>query len=161
MHPLAHALTGALIGQAASSPAVGLIGGVASHFLLDAIPHAEGETFRDDPAPAIGVEHLEALVELGVAIVGLGWVAARCPAAAPLSLAMGTLGGLLPDLVDFPLHLLFGVAVLHRKPWHRTVPRQRAALGILTQVIVIVVAGAGIWWASGCPAHGLPWYIPR
>lgn len=156
MHPLAHALTGALIGQATGSPTVGLLGGIASHFLLDAIPHAEAETFRDGSAStasnaALGVEHLEALVELGAAVAGLAWVAARCPGSEPLALALGALGGLLPDLIDLPLDALFGVAVLHRKAWHRTVPRQRAALGILTQVMVIVVAGVGIWWASGCP----------
>jgi len=150
MHPLAHALTGAYIGQLAAWPPLALLGGLASHVVLDAIPHAEGDTFREIPATSFGIEHLEAAVELGLAVAGLWWVAARCASAQPLSLALGALGGLLPDLIDQPLLALRGRLLLHREAWHRTVPRHQAAFGVLTQVVVILLAGLGLWLASGC-----------
>ena len=150
MHPLAHALAGGLVGQVAASPGVALLGGLASHLLLDRIPHTEGDTFRNAPATALGIEHLEAVVELSVAIMALWWAATRCPGVDPLPLVLGALGGLLPDMVDVPLHLLFGRTILHREAWHRTAARRRAAFGIVTQILTILGAGFGLWLAAGC-----------
>lgn len=150
MHPLAHILTGALIGQVAPTPAASFLGGVASHFLLDVIPHAEGDTFRQDPKAGPGVELIEAAVELAVGVGAVAWLAGQCTSARVLSLGLGILGGLLPDLIDFPLDTFWGVTILHRRRWHWTVQRRHAALGILTQVVMIGVAAGGLWLTAGC-----------
>lgn len=150
MHPLAHTLTGALVGQAASSPTLALIGGIASHVLLDRIPHAEGETFTGKRTSAFGVDLIEAAAELVVGLAAVWWVAGTCSSAQVTSLAFGVLGGLLPDLVDLPLRALARVIVLHKRSWHRTVPREQAPLGIFTQVATVIVAGTGLWFLAGC-----------
>jgi hypothetical protein len=150
MHPLAHTLTGALVGQAASSPALALIGGVASHVILDRIPHAEGETFAGRRTSAFGIDLIEAAAELVVGLAAVWWVGDTCSSARVASLALGVLGGLLPDLVDLPLKALAGVIVLHKRSWHRTVPREQAALGILTQVATVIIAATGLWFLAGC-----------
>ena len=150
MNPLAHALTGAFIGQAAGSPLSAFLGGLASHVVLDAIPHAEGDTFRKIPSTAFGVEHVEAAIELGLAAIGLWWVATRCPSAQPVALTLGALGGLLPDLIDQPLLMLRGRLLLHRKAWHRTLPREGAAVGVLTQLALVLLGGLGLWLLAGC-----------
>ena len=62
----------------------------------------------------------------------------------PLSMALGALGGLLPDIIDVPLHTLFGISILHRESWHSTVPRRHAVFGLLTQAFTILAAGRGI-----------------
>jgi len=150
MNPLAHALTGAFIGQAAASPPLAFLGGLASHVVLDAIPHAEGDTFREIPSISFGVVHVEAAIELGLAALGLWWVATRCASAQPVALALGALGGLLPDLIDQPLLMLRGRLLLHRKAWHRTLPRDRAVIGVLTQLALLALGGIGVWLISGC-----------
>ncbi|MDQ7844745.1 MAG: hypothetical protein QN122_13600 [Armatimonadota bacterium] len=150
MNPLAHALTGALIGQVAASPTLGFLGGLASHLVLDAIPHTEGETFRGSSATSVGVEHLEAAVELGLAVAGLWWVVTRCASAQPFALALGALGGIVPDLIDQPLRMLHRPLLLHRMEWHHTLPRHRAGAGMLTQLAAALLAGLGVWRLSGC-----------
>lgn len=150
MHPLAHTLTGALVGQAASSPGLALIGGIASHVLLDRIPHAEGETFTGKRTSGFRVDLVEAAVELAVGLAAVWWVAGICPSARLLPIALGVLGGLLPDLIDLPLSAVTRVTVLHRRAWHRTVPRERAAFGILTQVATVAIAATGLWLLAGC-----------
>ena len=65
-------------------------------------------------------------------------------------MVFGALGGLLPDIVDVPLHALFGISVLHRKAWHRTMPRRYAVFGLLTQVLAVLFAGFGLRLTAGC-----------
>jgi hypothetical protein len=150
MHPLAHMLTGALIGQLAPTPVTALVGGLLSHFVLEAIPHAEGATFgaRSDSGP--GVELIEAGLEFIAGAVIVGWIAGSCPAARPLSIALATLAALVPDLIDQPLHRLRGATLLHLHSLHWTVTRRHALWGILTQVAVAGIAGLLLWRATGC-----------
>ncbi len=140
MHPLAHMLAGALVGQAAGTPAAGIVGGIASHYLLDVVPHTEGFT----------PDLIEAGVEAVVGIAALAWMVARCPQASGVQIGAGALGGLLPDLVDVPLKWLTGVTVLHVRSLHWTVRRRHAFWGILTQVAVIAAAAVGLWRLAGC-----------
>ncbi len=149
MHPLAHMLTGALIGQIAPNPAVAAVGGLLSHGVLDFIPHTEGETFRVRETSLIRPDLLEAGVETIVGTVLLWRIASGCAAANVEQVAIGALAGMLPDLIDIPLKQLFGVTLLHIHRLHWTVRRQHAVWGILTQVIT--AGGATlVLWLTAC-----------
>lgn len=167
MHPLAHMLTGAAIGQLAPSPALALIGGFLSHFVLDIIPHTEGSTFRQRPAPnpvtvwkpqplsgprmnILRADIIEAGGEFAAGVLVIGWLVGNCPWVEALSVGLGALGGILPDLIDLPLGRLTGIAVFHPPGLHWTVKRHNAAWGILTQVAAAGIAAAYLWRAGGC-----------
>lgn len=167
MHPLAHMLTGAAIGQLAPSPALALIGGFLSHFVLDIIPHTEGETFRPRPAanpvtvwkprPLSGprtnvlrADIIEAGVEFAAGVLLIGWLVGNCLGVEALSVGLGALGGILPDLIDLPFERLAGIVFFHPPGLHWTVRRRHAAWGILTQVAAAGIAAAYLWRAAGC-----------
>jgi len=150
MHPLAHILAGALVGQAAGTPGAGILGGVASHYLLDVVPHTEGDTFRGKEVRGFTPDLLEAGAEAVAGIAALAWMVARCPQASAAQVWSGALGGLLPDMVDVPLKWLTGATILHVRSLHRTVRRRHAAWGILTQVAVIAASAFGLWRLTGC-----------
>lgn len=167
MHPLAHMLTGAAIGQLAPSPALALIGGFLSHFVLDVIPHTEGKTFRPRPAPnpvtawkpqplsgprmnVLPADIIEAGVEFAAGVLVIGWLVGNCLGIEALSVGLGALGAILPDLVDLPFERLTGIAVFHPAGLHWTARRRNAAWGILTQVAAAGIAAAYLWRAGGC-----------
>jgi hypothetical protein len=192
MGPLAHMLTGALVGLVTPSPSLGVAGGVLSHLLLDALPHAEAKTFRTSRgAPGVGnakpasritvavplrgpfrggrnphtpvlltrtlgdedlslPDLVEAGFELLAGIAILMWYLTRCPGVRPLEVGLGALSGILPDLVDVPLKMLFGFAVLHVPALHWTVTRRNALWGILTQIAVAGGAMALLWVLGSC-----------
>ncbi len=150
MHPLAHVLAGALVGQAAGTPGAGIVGGIASHYLLDVVPHTEGFTFRGKEVTGLTPDLIEAGVEAVVGIAALAWMVARCPQASAVQIGSGALGGLLPDLVDVPLKWLTGVTILHVRSLHWTVRRRHAVWGILTQVAVIAASAFGLWRLTAC-----------
>jgi len=153
MHPLAHMLTGALIGQMAGNPVVAVAGGLVSHVLLDAIPHTEGRTFNPEARQTPGLltpDLLEAGLEFVAGAVIVGWLLGGCPAVHGGPVALGILGALLPDLVDQPLERLFQINLLHIRGLHWTVARRHALWGILTQLAVAGTAGLALWRAAGC-----------
>ncbi len=156
MHPLAHILVGALIGQVAPHPSSAVLGGLVSHVVLDALPHTEGKTFRGRtqvmarPSLRLPPDLIEAGFEAAAGLAAVTWVARACPGAHPLTVAAGVLGGLGPDLVDLPLMTFFGSTVLHIPSLHWTVSRRHAAWGILTQVVVAAAAALALWRVAGC-----------
>lgn len=182
MHPLAHMLTGGAIGQLAPSPALALIGGFLSHFALDIIPHTEGSTFRQRPAPnpvtvwkplgqqgaqvwrpslkrrslselrmnVLRADIIEAGVEFAAGVLVIGWLVGNCLGVKALSVGLGALGGILPDLIDLPFERIAGIVFFHPPGLHWTVRRRNAAWGILTQVAAAGVAAAYLWRAAGC-----------
>jgi len=149
MNPLAHMLAGALIGQVSPSAPWALTGGLASHVLLDAIPHAEGETFGLQSRSLFRPDIVEAGVEALVGAVLLWRITIGCSGANAGLIALGAFGGLLPDLVDLPLRALSGLAILHVRRLHHTVRRRRAVWGILAQIVTAGVAGVLLRF-SGC-----------
>ncbi len=155
MHPFAHVLVGALIGQVTHHPAAAVLGGLASHAVLDALPHTEGATFRDRPGPNRFPELVEAGVEAVAGLAAVAWVVRTCPEAHALSVAAGVLGALGPDLIDQPLLMFSRVPVLHIPSLHWTVGRRHAVWGILTQVTLAGFAGLVLWRAAGCGTPGL------
>ncbi len=153
MHPLAHILAGALIGQLAPTPAVALAGGVLSHFVLDGIPHTEGKTFRPRAPQArgsVGVDLIEAGLEFIVGIAIVVWLTSTCHALNNRAIGLGVFGALLPDFIDLPLVLVWKVNLLHTPRLHWTVERRHAIWGILTQLAMIGFAGGWLWLTGAC-----------
>lgn len=152
MHPFAHMMAGALIGHIAGDPALAIGGGLASHVVLDVIPHTEGRTFRDGSAQRGGLfspELVEAGLEFVCAAVVIAWIT-RCPAAEGRLIALATLAAILPDVIDQPLDKLRGVKLLHIRRWHWTVSRRHAFWGILTQLAIAGGAGLALLKLAGC-----------
>ncbi len=150
MHPLAHMLTGALIGQAAPHPVTAVLGGFLSHHLLDAIPHTEGKTFNPQPDAALGAELIAAGLQCAAGSLLLIWLIGNCDGAKPLPVVLGSLAALLPDLIDLPLRILFGISLVHVPGLHWTVQRRHAVWGLLTQAAVAGTAIVALWRSSGC-----------
>jgi hypothetical protein len=148
MNPLVHMLAGAALGQASPGGSWALLGGVLSHEILDAIPHAEGETFGLRGTSLLRIDVLEAGAEVLVGAALLWRLTVTCSGTRADLIALGALGGLLPDLVDIPLQAAWGKMILHVRRLHWTVGRQHAVLGVLTQIVTGGVAGALLWFGS-------------
>ena len=103
-----HVLSGALIGALARRPASAFAAGVASHFVLDAVPHwGDWGSIRRFLQVAVP----DGLISLGA----MGTIAALAPAERRPAVLAGMIGAALPD-VDKPAKLWFG-----RSPWPRVV----------------------------------------
>jgi hypothetical protein len=148
MNPLVHMLAGAALGQASPGGPWALAGGVLTHELLDAIPHAEGETFGLRGISLLRVDVLEAGAEVLVGAALLWRLTVVCSGARADLVVLGAFGGLLPDLVDIPLQAVWGKMILHVRRLHWTVGRQHAVLGVLAQIVTAGVAGALLWFGS-------------
>jgi hypothetical protein len=95
-----HVLSGALIGALARRPLPAFAAGVASHFVLDAVPHW-GDWGSQRRFLRVAVA--DGLVSLAV----VGALAAASPPARRLAVLAGMAGAALPDL-DKPSNLWFG-----------------------------------------------------
>ena len=146
-------------------PGASLFAGVASHVVLDAIPHTEEETFTRGRRRGYRLSVVDngthrrrlrltpglmlAGCELIAGTIVVAWFATRCQGLNPWAVGLGAFGGVLPDLVDAPVHLLFRIRLMHVSKLHFTVTRRFALLGILTQV-VLAAAAAAMLWRVGC-----------
>ena len=128
-----HVLSGALLGALARRPAAAFAAGIASHFVLDALPHWGnwGSTRQ----------FLRAAVPDGlVSLAAMGAFAALAPADRRLAVVAGMAGAALPD-ADKPARLFLG-----RSPFPAAVDRfhgriQREAPG---RAHLEVLAAAGL-----------------
>lgn len=93
-----HVLSGAVVGLLAGGHGTALAGGVASHGLLDAVPH-----FGVDESRFLSIAVPDGLVGL----VAIAAVAAAVPARFRARALVGVVGACLPDL-DKPGRLFFG-----------------------------------------------------
>ena len=109
-----HVLSGALIGLACPGPVSAFAAGVASHFVLDTVPHW-GDVDFDEMVP-VGVR--DGLT--GLAAMGL--VLAATPRPRRARVLAGMSGAAFPDL-DKPSILFFG-----RSPFPRRVDAFHAAI---------------------------------
>jgi hypothetical protein len=105
-----HVLSGAVIGALAHRPGLAFAAGVASHFVLDAIPHwgKWGSKRR-----FVRVATRDGLASLAI----MGALAAAAPADRRLAVLAGMAGAALPD-ADKPTRLWFGWS-----PWPSAVNR--------------------------------------
>jgi hypothetical protein len=109
-------LSGALIGAATRRPALAFALGVASHFVLDAVPH--WGDWGEDKTVFMRVAVRDGLTGLAV----MGTLAAVTPREARLAVVAGMAGAALPDL-DKPSDVFFGVS-----PFPRAVDEFHAAI---------------------------------
>ena len=135
-----HVLSGALIGARARGPGQAFAAGVASHFVLDAIPHwgAWGSRRR-----FLRVAVADGLVSLAVA----GALAAAAPPARRAAVLAGMAGAALPD-VDKPTRLWFGWSPFPRAVdrFHNRIQREAWRRGYVEVLAAAVLAPA----ALGC-----------
>ena len=103
-----HVLSGALIGAVVRRPVPAFAAGVASHFVLDAVPHwGDWGSIR---------RFLQVAVPDGlISLAAMGTLTALAPAERRPAVLAGMIGAALPD-VDKPAKLWFG-----RSPWPRAV----------------------------------------
>jgi hypothetical protein len=127
-----HVLSGALIGALARRPASAFAVGVASHFVLDAVPHwGDWASTR---------HFLRAAVPDGlISLAAMGAIAAVSPAERRPAVLAGMVGAALPD-IDKPARLFLG-----RSPFPAAVDRfhgriQREAAG--RAPLEVLTAGA-------------------
>ena len=110
-----HVLSGAIIGAATRRPVPAFVLGVASHFVLDSVPHwgkfGGGRRLLRVAVP-------DGLIGLAV----MGTMAAVAPRERRAAVLAGMAGAALPDL-DKPSRLFFG-----RSPFPRAVDRFHAAI---------------------------------
>jgi hypothetical protein len=132
-----HVLSGALIGALVERPDAAFAAGVASHFVLDTVPHlgkwGSKRRFLRFAVP-------DGLTGLAV----MAGVAAVTPPSHRLSVVAGMVGAALPD-IDKPARLWFG-----RSPWPAAVDRFHS--GIQNE------ASGRLWvevTAAGCFAAGV------
>jgi hypothetical protein len=111
-----HVLSGAVIGAVTRRPGVALVVGVASHFVLDALPH--WGDWGDDKSLFLRVARRDGLTGLAV----MGTLAAVAPPGVRLAVVAGMAGAALPDL-DKPSREFFG-----RSPFPRAVDRFHARI---------------------------------
>lgn len=149
-------MTGAAIGIATGNPLAAFAVGVASHFVLDAVPHTDPGTWHfEDPYPfkPHAADMAVGLFDLFLALYLLLYLAGQAPlvAAAPLA---GIVGAVIPDVISIaPLfyHPLAKFKPLERyhafaRRVHRTAKPSEWILGLVTQVIVI---GGAVWYLLG------------
>ena len=106
MHLLTHAAVGGLIGLYSQNPVIGLAGGFASHFLLDAIPHESEEGLFDKP-PVEGedkkrfIRHklIPMAADLLLLTIFFSYFILNIRVENYLSFMAGITGGLLPDFI--------------------------------------------------------------
>ena len=128
-----HVLAGALIGTVAPGPASAFAAGVASHFVMDALPHWGDR----DERVFLRVAVVDGLVGLAT----MAWVTARTPRGRRGRVVAGMLGACAPD-TDKPATLFFGrspfpVAV---DRWHHGI--QRESTRRMPQEVVLALLGA-------------------
>ena len=136
-----HVLSGALIGALARRPLPAFAAGVASHFVLDAVPHwGDWGSLRRFLRVAVA----DGLVSLAVA----GALAAASPSERRLAVLAGMAGAALPDL-DKPGRLFFGrspfpAAVdrfhgrIQREAWHRGYVEILAAAALTPAALTVL-----------------------
>ena len=110
-----HVLSGALIGALARRPLPAFAAAVASHFVLDAVPHwGDWDSQR---------QFLRVAVPDGlISLAAMGAFAAASPSERRLAVLAGMAGAALPD-IDKPTSLWFGWS-----PFPRTVDRFHARI---------------------------------
>jgi hypothetical protein len=134
-------MAGALVGRLVPHPLLALLGGMVAHAALDAIPHTDGDTFQPLNRRGVAFDLGTAAVEMAGGLAAVAWIVQGNTPEGMLAIWAGVLGGMLPDIVDFPLERLTGRQILHISRTHAAVGRERAVAGVLTQLAVVALAG--------------------
>jgi hypothetical protein len=131
MKATTHALAGGLVGALAGRPGVAFIAGMASHALLDVLPHRD-----DDRTLHVIIDGCGALAVLALAAV-----------AGNIGMAAGVLGGVLPDLENLP-DILFKRRAVKIFPSHWWDHERASAGGLWAGLEAVVLIAAGLGFAA-------------
>lgn len=127
-----HVAAGAVVGALAPGPVSAFVVGVASHFVMDALPHWGVVEYDDFLKVAVP----DGLVGLGA----MAWLTRSAPESARVTVLGGMLGACLPD-ADKPSLLFVGrspfPAALDR--WHGDIQREEPDR--MPQEIAVAVVG--------------------
>ncbi|MEK7184485.1 MAG: hypothetical protein AAB701_03145 [Patescibacteria group bacterium] len=157
MYITPHVLTGTALGVAVGNPVAGFFLGVASHFVLDAIPHTDSGTWHFyEPFSSHSVDARDltlGVIDIALAFFGFLALISYAPlvAAGPIA---GAIGGALPDAF-----VLLGLFVPGSSKWkgfkwyfdlvekyHYTARPHQFVLGVVTQLVTI---GGVVWYLLG------------
>lgn len=107
MYSPVHATAGFFIARAIPNPVLGIVAAVASHYVLDAIPHGDAGFGPWLTAPGVGrrVVIVEGL-DLGSAALMVAYLVATHPDRSAWYLVAGAAAGILPDLIWGARYLL-------------------------------------------------------
>ncbi len=131
-----HVLSGALLGRAAPGPVSAFTAGVASHFVLDAVPHwGDGRSIHE-------VMHI-AVPDGLLGLTAMAAVTAATPPADRLRVLAGMAGAAFPDL-DKPADRFLGFSPFPQRwdAFHQAVQRESA--GRMPQEILVGLAQATV-----------------
>ena len=152
-----HILLGTALGVAVGNPVAGFALGVASHYILDAVPHTDSGTWHFyEPFASHSLDARDftmGILDAAAAFFGFLALSSVAPIVASGPIA-GAIGGALPDGVmlislfapkfnNFPGMKHYNAFV---KKFHYTAPPKLWALGIVTQ---LAVSGVSIWYLLG------------
>ena len=99
MYITPHVLVGASVGLATGNPIFGFIGGVASHYVLDAIPHADSGTLHYGQLTGKSLDirdYILSTIDVAAAVLSIIWLSYKVPFVDSASI-WGALGGAAPD----------------------------------------------------------------
>lgn len=152
-----HLLAGAALGGLMNNPVVAFGLGLASHFVLDAIPHFEQGTYRAGLAPNLKPEEVQ-IKTIDYVLAGLDFIIGifilyfflKNNFFTHQNIIFGAAGAFLPDLID---NVPFWNKVLRPLPFFKQLHRFHNGIhfnlkvkywywGVLTQVLVI---GGSLW----------------
>ncbi|ADG83295.1 hypothetical protein [Thermincola potens] len=133
MYYSTHLVVGATIGIATGHPLKAFIAGLASHIIMDLIPHRDHEKVINCLIDVMGGSLLFAL-----------WFFAYRPG---LSCLVGSVAGVLPD-IEIPLYYYRLISKRYFPSHSGWIPHRKAGgrFGLLVQLLTIV--GMGIWVIS-------------
>lgn len=128
-----HVLAGALVGLAAPGPVSAFLGGVASHVVLDVVPHW-GDRAIEEVMPIAVTDGL-----VGLTAIAVVWL--RTPSRHRLRVLAGMAGGSLPDL-DKPSQVFFGASPFPRAvdDLHARIQTRESAARMPQEVVVALGA---------------------
>jgi len=148
-----HIIVGSAIGYSTEKSPIAFAGGLVSHHLLDSVPHLdpgafsknEGDVFK--PASLLFIA-----VDLTIGTIAFYYIWKF--SGFNVSVFWGALGAVLPDVVDNgPWRAIRKLPIfkqyhqLHHS-LHSTVTKKNWLLGVITQVIIIVIALTLIFYTS-------------
>jgi hypothetical protein len=127
-----HFVLGGVIGLALhSSPATALAVGVASHFLLDTLPHWDYHLASLEGGGSAATKNMRVLsrnfvydlakisADVLIGVVGLWLVIRYLDRAATLAVWLGAIGGVLPDALQFAYFKLRWRALFYLQSFHQ------------------------------------------
>ncbi len=147
MYLTIHAALGAVIGQSVGNPLAGFIGGAASHYLIDMLPH--GDTERSGLRWTTKRILLVGIIDATIVCVGIillsraGYAMLHAPALA------GILGGVVPDWLQLPYYYsnkkYFGWYIRIHNFFHNAVSRRfdfpwRVGLALQAVVLTAIIS---------------------